>query len=104
MFSDWSTGSFIQNILTGVSEQCPTTILRTNPSGNNYQVEEGFRDTDNEAGTIILGHLEAADSGEQTSSASTTTLICIIVTLSCALLVGFLVSPFLNRLVEQTHF
>lgn len=75
-----------------MSEQCPAQIFRSGPSGGNYQVENGFQDGENEAGTIILGHLEATDTGEQTANTSTTTLIAIVVTLACALLVGFLVS------------
>jgi hypothetical protein len=74
-----------------VSEQCPAQIFQSKGGDNNYVIEENT-DENNVAGTIILGHLEATDVGENVSSASTTTLIAIIVTLACALLVGFLVS------------
>lgn len=32
LFSDWSKGSYVQNILTGVSEQCPGGTLFTESS------------------------------------------------------------------------
>jgi hypothetical protein len=89
-YSDWSSGSFVQNILTGVSEQCPTQIFHSKGDNeNNYVVEEN-----NAAGAIILGHLESSEGNEGVSNASTTTLIAISVTVACALLVGFLVSYF----------
>lgn len=55
-------------------------------------IDDNYSEENNAAGTIILGHLEATDVNENVSNASTTTLIAIIITISCALLVGFLVS------------
>ncbi|KAI6174048.1 Semaphorin-1A [Aphelenchoides besseyi] len=81
--SDWS-GSFIQNVLTGVSEQCPTQQVLLPESSNDGMSESYIVEESN--GAIAIGHLEASDAGM--SSAFTTIVIVVIIAVIGTLFVG----------------
>ncbi|CAD5211235.1 unnamed protein product [Bursaphelenchus xylophilus] len=87
--TDWSRGSFVQNVLTGISEQCPSSVYAQTIDENSYAIDvngPGFGEQ------ILLGQIKSEGlSNSTTDSASFTVTMTIIAAIMCASLVGFLI-------------
>ena len=85
--SDWSSGSFIQNIAKGVSAQCPEGIVNEDPGyAINMPAMDGETSTDS--------FNQMIDDTKKTGFSGTTIAMFIILTVLIATAMGFMVSTF----------